>query len=535
MEIYPPLPPIMIHSLVLAPVIAIVSAFAMPLIGLAIKNRRVWDTFALTITTIVLILSGLGYTLVRILGKPFVYLLGGWPPPVGIVYEVDEFAALLGFVSAFVIWLVTIYGVKYFDPDEDGVEWYYTMLLGLEAGVLGCIYTGDVFNVFVLFEVLSITSYGLVAFWNRRGECIEAAIKYSLIGALATTIYFLAVTFIYASLGTLNMADIAAKIRGMFFPVTGEPYGSIVLGVGLFLALSIWAFTVEAGVAPNHFRVLDAYQVSPSTVAALLSAVAANVGFYLLARYLITLLSGARVVESIVNAGLIIVLIMGLISILVGSFLMIVQSDINRILAYSSVLNYGYVCLAIGLATPLALAAALFHMINHAIAKTLIFLTAGVYVKAAETRSLDRMEGVGRYAPLTSALMVIAALALAGVPPFNGFVSKLILYEALLEVNLAPLVIIIILSSALSLLGYLKIIYHAYAKPPMKDYGKVEPPGAMLWPMIILAALCIILGVASPWIYDMFIEPAANTVFETDKFIEVAYELAEKLLAGVRI
>lgn len=535
--VYPPLPQIMIHSVALAPVIAIVAAFAMPLIGLAIKSRRLWDSFAVTITTIVFILSGIGcYMIYYVVDEPFVYLLGGWPPPVGIVYEVDKFSAILGFISAAIIWLITIFGIKYFELKEDGMEWYYTLLFGLEAGVLGCIYTGDVFNVFVLFEVLSIASYGLIAFWNRKGECIEAAIKYSVIGALATTIYFLAVTFIYGSLGTLNMADIAAKIRGLLFPVTTEPFGSIAFGTGLFIALSIWAFTVEAGVAPNHFRVLDAYQVAPSTVAALLSAVAANVGFYLLIRYLITMFSGVDTVKPIVEAGLLILLIMGIISILVGSFLMVTQNDVNRILAYSSVLNYGYVCFAIGLGTPLAMAAALYHMINHAVAKTLIFLSAGVYVKKAGTRVLDEMAGVGRLAPITSATMVIAALALAGIPPFNGFVSKLLLYEALLDLNLAPLVIIIIISSVLSLLGYLKIVYNAYAKPPAKDYGKVEPHSSMLTVMVILAILCIVLGVASPWIYSAYIEPAAHDVFNTNAFIESAYKFAKTLIeVGVEI
>ncbi len=535
--IYPQLPPIMIHSLTLAPMISIVAAFAMPLIGLLIKNRRVWDAYVFTITTIVLALTGIGaYMLYYIVEKPFVYMLGGWPPPIGIVYEVDKFSALLGFISAFIIWLAVIYGLKYFEPKEDGLEWYYTFLLGFEAGVLGCLYTGDIFNVFVLFEVLSVSSYGLISFWNRRGECLEAALKYAIIGSMATTIYFIGVTFAYGSFGTLNMADLAAKLQNILFPVTMSPVGSVALGVSLFVALALWAFTVEAGVAPNHFRVIDAYQVAPSTTAALLSGLASNVGLYLLARYLITILRQAREVAPIVDIALTILAIMGIISILLGSFLMIAQNDINRVLAYSSVLNYGYVAFAIGLGTPLALAAALYHMVNHAIAKTLMFFSSGVYVKAAGTRNLDEMAGVGRLAPITSATMIIGALALAGIPPFNGFVSKLLLYNALLELNLAPLVIVIIISSALSLMGYFKIIFNVYGKPPLRDYGKVEPEAPMLITLVILALLCIVFGVGAPWIYPSIIEPAIGDITNTKAFIDAAYEFAKLLLkVGVEI
>ncbi len=535
--IYPQLPPIMIHSLTLSPMISIVAAFAMPLVGLLIKNRRVWDAYVFTITTIVLTLTGIGaYMLYYVVEKPFVYLLGGWPPPVGIVYEVDKFSALLGFVSAFIIWLAVIYGIKYFEPEEDGLEWYYTFLLGFEAGVLGCLYTGDIFNVFVLFEVLSVSSYGLISFWNRKGECLEAALKYAIIGSMATTIYFIGVTFAYGSFGTLNMADLAAKLQNILFPVTMNPVGTVALGVSLFVALAMWAFTVEAGVAPNHFRVLDAYQVAPSTTAALLSGLASNVGLYLLARYLITILGQAREVAPIVDIALTILAIMGIISILLGSFLMIAQNDINRVLAYSSVLNYGYVAFAIGLGTPLALAAALYHMINHAIAKTLLFLSSGVYVKAAGTRNLDEMAGVGRLAPITSTAMIVGALALAGIPPFNGFVSKLLLYNALLELNLAPLVLIIIISSAFSLMGYFKIIFNVYGKPPLRDYGKVEPGIPMLITLVILAILCIALGVGAPWFYPSVIEPAISDITNTKAFIKAAYEFAKLLLkVGVEI
>jgi len=517
--------------------ISIVAAFAMPLVGLLIKNRRVWDAYVFTITTIVLTLTGIGaYMLYYVVEKPFVYLLGGWPPPVGIVYEVDKFSALLGFVSAFIIWLAVIYGIKYFEPEEDGLEWYYTFLLGFEAGVLGCLYTGDIFNVFVLFEVLSVSSYGLISFWNRKGECLEAALKYAIIGSMATTIYFIGVTFAYGSFGTLNMADLAAKLQNILFPVTMNPVGTVALGVSLFVALAMWAFTVEAGVAPNHFRVLDAYQVAPSTTAALLSGLASNVGLYLLARYLITILGQAREVAPIVDIALTILAIMGIISILLGSFLMIAQNDINRVLAYSSVLNYGYVAFAIGLGTPLALAAALYHMINHAIAKTLLFLSSGVYVKAAGTRNLDEMAGVGRLAPITSTAMIVGALALAGIPPFNGFVSKLLLYNALLELNLAPLVLIIIISSAFSLMGYFKIIFNVYGKPPLRDYGKVEPGIPMLITLVILAILCIALGVGAPWFYPSVIEPAISDITNTKAFIKAAYEFAKLLLkVGVEI
>ncbi|RLF10524.1 MAG: cation:proton antiporter, partial [Thermoprotei archaeon] len=192
-------PPFWPHLAGLPPILGVALAFALPLISLVVKDRRVWEAYAVASTLLIAALcSIIFYVQYFVLDEPTVYAFGGWPPPVGIVYEVDRLNALLGLFVSSVVFLATVYSVRYMEHD-DGVEWYYTLLLGFEAGMLGCLYTGDFFNLFVMLEVMSVSAYGLVAFRRDSHEAVEAAVKYAIVGSVATTLYFIAVAFGYGS------------------------------------------------------------------------------------------------------------------------------------------------------------------------------------------------------------------------------------------------------------------------------------------------------------------------------------------------
>ncbi|MCS7139844.1 MAG: proton-conducting transporter membrane subunit [Candidatus Nezhaarchaeota archaeon] len=516
------------------PFLAMAASFALPLISLILKRREIWEAFALTVCSINFILSLMVlHYLYAISSKPLLYAFGSWPPPIGIVYTIDLAASLMGLLINGLVLAAAIFSIRYMEH-ENGVQWYYTLLLGFEAGMLGCVYTGDIFNLFVMLEVMSLAAYGLVAFRRETHEAVEAAIKYAIVGSVATTAYFIAVTFAYGAFGTLNMADLALKLRGSTLPVTGSPVGDVFLGSAIFLALTFWAFTLKAAVAPNHFWLPDAHPAAPSPISALLSGIMVKVALFALMRYLFTIFRGAPPTIPIIQIIDYATIALGLLSTIIGSTLMLTQRDIKRLIAYGTILNVGYIAMGMGLANISGLAAALFHLMNHAVGKALLFMAAGAFIHAAGTRSFDELAGVGRRMPLTSATFLVGALALAGAPPLSGFMSKLLLFKAYLESGwLAPIVVVIVVTSVFALMGYLKAFYHVYAKQPIKDVSLIkEAPTSMVAPLLVLAALCVVFGLAAPLIVDNIIVPAVQSLFDTQGYVSVSQEMAKLIMGG---
>lgn len=535
-------PPLWPHLVGLPPILGVALAFALPLVSMFIKNRHVWEWYAVVATFLIFLnCSLIFYAQYMLLDSPTVYMFGGWPPPVGIVYEVDRLNSLIGLLVSGITFLATVYSVRYMEKD-DGIEWYYTLLLGFEAGMLGCLYTGDFFNLFVMLEVMSVSAYGLVAFRRDSHEAVEAAIKYAIVGSLATTIYFVSIVFAYGSFGTLCMADLASKASlGIPFPITGgsPAYGGWVFGAGAFLALMLWAFSMKAAIVPNHFWLPDAHPAAPSPISALLSGLMVKVALYVIARFTFTIFKGAEALSTTLTFIYSALLILGAASSIIGAFMLMVQNDIKRLIAYGTILNVGYISMGLGVSlmpgtTLTGLNAAIFHIINHGIAKALLFLCAGSFIHAVGARGLDDLAGVGKKMPLTSTAFTIGALALSGVPPLHCFMSKLLLIQALLEVWWLTVAIFVVIStSALSLLGYLKVVYNVYMRLPTIDISGVrEAPPSMTVPMLILASLCILLGILSPFIVSWVVEPASLSTIDLKSYVEAAHKLALLLRGG---
>ena len=528
------------HVAALPPILGVALAFALLLLSLVVKERRVWEAYAVASTLLILALCSITfYSQYFVLKEPIVYAFGGWPPPVGIAYEVDRLNSLLSLLVSGITFLAAVYSVRYMERD-DGVELYYTLLLAFEAGMLGCLLTGDFFNLFVMLEVMSISAYALVAFRRDSLESVEAAIKYAIVGSVATTMYFVGVAFAYGSLGTLNMANMASMVRmGPAFPVAAGPVSeSWTLGVSAFIALTLWAFAVKAAIAPNHFWLPDAHPAAPSPISALLSGLMVKVALYILIRFFFTVFRGAEALVLIALPLNVVVVVMGAASALIGAFMMLVQNDIKRLIAYGTILNVGYIAMGLGLSMPpdaplTGLTAALLHVLNHAVAKALLFLCAGSFIHAAAARSLDALAGVGRRMPWTSAAFLVGALTLSGVPPLSCFMSKVLLLQAFLEAGwLAPAVVIVVLTSALSLLGYLKVFYNVYLRAPGGELSVEEAPASMLAPMLILAALCVAFGVAASWLLGLVVEPAVASAVDVEGYVGAALELAALLKGG---
>ncbi|WFO75554.1 cation:proton antiporter [Desulfurococcaceae archaeon MEX13E-LK6-19] len=500
---------------VVVPLLAI-AAFALPLISLKVKKKVFYDIYTLVFTIIALIASLEIFRYVYNTGKPALYPFGGWPPVVGIVYEVDAFSAILGVLTTSVMLLIVIYSIWY-TKFMDEFTWYYTLLLGMEAGLLGCLYTGDAFNLFVMIEVLAISAYGLVAYYRSKPQAIEAAIKYAIIGAVATTLYFLSLVFIYAAYGSLNMADIAFKAMFRYSMISGSIYGNIISASATALALALWTFTFKAALFPNHFWLPDAHPEAPTPVSAALSGLVVNIGVYATARFMYTMFGAKSVLAEtgFREAVFIALLILGILSGLVGALLMMVQNDIKRLLAYSTISHIGllFMAAAIGLAgtlesVRLGLVALVYHTINHSVGKALLFLAAGVLIHAAGTRDLDKMGGVGRFYPLASLSLILGFFQLMGFPGFGGFFSKLLLYQAYLSAGMLVPAIMVVVISAISILGYIKAIYAIVFMPPKPGLKKIKGLDTVSIITLFMGFACIVLGITAPY----FIPVLTNVV-----------------------
>lgn len=447
-----------IHLLGLLTPVLVIHAFIIPLFKV-VKSTKGPSIVALIASVFAAVSTTATFLEVNASG-PLVYAYGGWPPHFGIVYEVDLFNGLIGVFTAWVMFAITLYSYWYSHHIDDPV-WYYVLLIGLETGILGCLYTGDAFNLFVMLEVLGISAYGLVAYHRDRAEAVEAAAKYALIGVVATTFYFTAVILLYAGFGTVNMAILAAYSRLLIRAPPSIKY------ISLFsVALAIWVFTYKSAIFPNHFWLPDAHPEAPTPVSAALSGLVVNVGAYAIARFLYTIFGPGSLIQDYRGLVAITLFALGVISGVVGALMMMAQRDIKRLLAYSTICHMGliYMGLSAGFlvgneeAVHLAVAGATVHIVAHGISKALLFMASGVLIDAAGSRDLDQMRGVGRHYPLLSLSLVIGFLNLAGFIPFIGFYSKLLIALGYLNGGLTLGAVLVIIISALSIPGYFKAI-----------------------------------------------------------------------------
>ncbi|MET1160193.1 MAG: proton-conducting transporter membrane subunit [Thermoprotei archaeon] len=501
------------------PFIPLIGSFITPIIGYISKNdKRLIQCIAIAISLIPLILSIYLIHITYSVDHILVYRFGGWSPPIGIVYMVDRASALLVLVTTLVMFLVAIYSYRYLEH-YGGYTWYYTLYLGLEAGLLGVLLTGDVFNMFVMIEVVSVASYSLVMFYRHRGDSITAGLKYAIIGSLGTTIYFLALGIIYAMFGTVNLFDLVCKIHGEPYPVTGMPWGDIVLATAIAMVLVSWTFMIKAGVFPNHFWLPDAHPAAPTPISAILSGLVVNVGAYAMFRYMYTIygkpLPGE--LEFVINIISALLLLAGAISAIIGSLLMHIQRDIKRIIAYSTVVHMGYLFMAIALRTNLGASAFTLHIVNHSIGKATLFLAAGIFIYCIGSRYIDRIGGLARDYPVATIALVTAGLNLAGIPPLPIFYSKLLLFYALFEYH--PIyALILVVTSAIALIAYLRILYVTlFGRKVVSKTAKA--PNSMRTVLVIFVILIIVMGVYSSYIIENYINPAIGQLVSIDNYM----------------
>ena len=417
-------------------------------------------------------------------GSPIVYLLGDWAAPWGIEYRVD-------ILSAFVLLLVSGIGsvIMVFAPHSiasevpaERIYLFYTMYLLTLSGLLGMTITGDVFNLFVFLEISSLSTYVMISQGNSN-RAMTSAFRYLILGTVGATFYVIGVGMMYQMTGTLNMADLAAKL-----PVVAETR-TILVALG-FLTVGIG---LKLGLFPIHGWLPNVYAYAPSIVTAFLAATATKVAMYVLLRIYFTVF-GIKIFETLLVDE--VLLILGVITILTMSTVAIYQMDAKRLLAFSSVAQIGYMIIGVSMITATGLTATILHLFNHALIKGALFLAlAGICYRIKSAR-IEDMAGLGRAMPYTMAAFLVAGLSLVGVPLTVGFVSKWYLILGALEKDWWLVAGLILLSSLLAVIYLWKVIEAAYFKNRAEGASPIsEVPITMLAPMWALVAANIYFGI----------------------------------------
>jgi len=500
-------------ALAALPIALAIGGFVAPLIGLKTKRPRLFAIYTLlfsTASTVVVMAVALSYVRTQ---HPAVYPFGGWPPPLGISYEVDGLNALVGPIVCTVFLAASIYCLWYFSEIGSGADWLSALMLILMAGALGCIYTGDVFNFFVMLEVMCIASYALVAFFRKRKWAIEASASYAFIGALATTLFLLGAIYIYASFGTLNMADIASKELGLnlkpFTELSGSCshglcFGNAAVAISVAVALMLWALTFEAGIFPNNFWIPSAYSEAPSPASAMFSGIVDKVGMYGVLRLMFTLLPAGATAVSVTILGmpyrylvLQVLAALGLVTGYLGAFLMAVQRDVKRLLAYSTISHIGLMFMTLAAATvpsvaALAAASIVYHMATHAFGEALLFMALGALATIYGTKRLDELAGLGRRHPALMGAIVAGLVSLLGMPPFGGFFSKYMMFLALVKSGFIGYAASIVIVSGISAVGYFRIIYTlTMLRPRASEQRRVGVSASVSCWLLVAALLAL--------------------------------------------
>ncbi len=410
---------------------------------------------------------------VACLGREGIYSMGAWPTPLGVDLRLDALAALMLVLVNGIGLAATLFSVPYMDRYSSKHR-YYALFLLMVAGMNGLVLSGDLFNLFVFMEIAAIASYALVAFGGKHEE-VEASFKYTILGSVASTLVLVGVAMVYGVTGTLNMAHVAARLAEAG---TGPP---VLFALGLLVA----GFGLKAALVPFHAWLPDAHPSAPAPISAMLSGVVIKtLGVYAL----------ARVVFNVFGAGpeiLLCLRVLGVLSMVVGVLLAIGQWDMKRLLAYHSVSQIGYVVLGLGLGTPLGIAGGLFHLVNHSLFKSLLFLNSGAVVYATGTRDLKQLGGLRGPMPVTTATSVVASLSIAGIPPWNGFWSKLMIVLACVQAGHVALAVWAVVVSLVTLASFLKVERYGFFEAMKSVFPCANPePGLMRLPMLLLALAC---------------------------------------------
>ncbi len=483
--------------------VPLVTAFLLPVFSsLGRKGKAVATVLANFVTVSLLVMA------VASIGQFRVYEVGKWSIPLGINLVLDGLSSLLLLAISVVSAAAMLFSARYMEQYTAKAK-YLCLFLLMVAGMNGVVLSGDIFNLFVFLEIASIASYALVGFGCEHEE-LEASFKYMVLGSIGSIFVLFAVALVYGNTGSLNMAYISKAIQG----------SGLNAGLSFAMALFVVGFGLKAALVPFHAWLPDAHPSAPAPISAMLSGILIKtLGIYALARVVFNVFGVS------VSMGWLLV-VLGLLSMVAGAFLAIGQEDFKRLLAYSSISQIGYVVLGLGLGgliiardgnvawASLAILGGLFHLVNHAVYKSLLFLTSGSVQMSTGTRQLKQMGGLAEKLPFTRATCTVASASIVGIPPFSGFWSKLILVIAAVQAHFYWVAAIIVFVSLCTLIMYLKVQRYVFLGELPENLQQIkENKGSMLVAMVFLACLCGLMGLLLvPALRSNILQPAVDVL-----------------------
>jgi multicomponent Na+:H+ antiporter subunit D len=487
--------------------VPLLTAFLLPIFG---KKAKDFATFLANVVAFALVVMAL-----TTLGQARVYEIGKWSIPLGINLVLDGLSSLLLLAIAVVSASAMLFSVRYMEQYTAKSKFLCLFMLML-AGMNGVALSGDIFNLFVFIEIASLASYALVAF-GCGSEELEASFKYMVLGEIASLFILFAVALTYAHTGFLNMAYISQSV------VESGMSKGLCFALGLFIV----GFGLKAALVPFHAWLPDAHPSAPAPISAMLSGVLIKtLGVYALARILFNVFGVFNVSDLNIQISWVIITL-AILSMLVGAFLAFGQTDIKRLMAYSSISQVGYIVLGLGLGgliiakgqnlawASLAIMGGLFHLLNHSVYKSLLFLSTGSIQMSTGTRDMTKMGGLAQKLPVTRTTATIASAAIAGIPPFSGFWSKLVIVIAAVQANFYWIGALIVFVSLCTLIMYLKLQRFVFLGELPENLKNVkEQKGTMQFALILLALLSVFMGLILlvPSLKANILEPAAQAL-----------------------
>lgn len=448
-----------------------------------------------------LLVSGLTLVAATRDGTILVSEIGNWPAPFGITLVADLFSALMVAVGGLMGLSIVVYSFATIDPERERFG-YYALLQALLAGVTGAFLTGDIFNLFVWFEVLLIASFALLALGGERAQ-IEGAIKYLILNLIASAMFLTATGLLYAMTGTLNMAHLSVVLAENTRP-------QLVMAVAMLYFI---AYGIKAAVFPLFFWLPSSYHTPPVAVSAIFAGLLTKVGVYALFR-VFTLLF---VQDPAFTHHAVMLPVAGF-TMIVGVLGALSQQEFRRVLGFHIVSQIGYMAMGLALYTPLAVAGGIFYIVHHIIVKTNLFLISGIVLRLRGTLALKPIGGVYRTRPLLGVLFLVPALSLAGMPPLSGFFGKLALLQASLQIQSYGIAAVAVVVSLFTLMSMMKIWNEAFWKDPPED-APAEAPAvhpsaagrlALVGPAVVLAVMTVLIGINAGTVFDLADRAAAQ-------------------------
>ncbi|MBS3781240.1 MAG: hypothetical protein KGY66_06870 [Candidatus Thermoplasmatota archaeon] len=465
------------------PILIIISpltgALLLELISKFDPPRKMDDVITLLALTVPLVLL-IVFT-PAVLEDAIVYELGGWEKPYGISLVLDNLSVMMAGIVGIVTLSSFVYSLESKKMLPQG-ERYYFLFLFMTTGLYGVFLTGDLINRYVFFELTILTTYVLLTY-TRTKESLRASYYYLMIGSVASFLFLAGIALIYFNVGYLDL-----KAIGEVLPTL--PIRTRILIFSFFMV----AVGVKSGLIPFHTWLPDAHVSAPTPMTAVLAGLTVKVGIYILFR----LLKIGFGIPPILN----IVILFGLSTGIIGSLMTFKYWDIKRILTWHTIAQIGFITACIGLWTPSSVSAALYHILNHSVFKTLLFLSAGSFIflyGSGDIRDLTLKRGH----PILASTFLIGLLSLLGIPPMNGFYSKAFVIQSALSrpIVLLPLLLIHIITAA----SVFRIIYHA-----SHESRYIEAPVSMMKPLVVLAGLTVFIGATTTIWMNNVVAPAGS-------------------------